>query len=206
MKSIKAISIVLITVFVFLLFPSLAFADDPPPPTFSLAVDTGISDDNISSNGQINVSSLESGATWEYSANSGANWDIGSGTSFILADGTYTAGTIQVRQTVDGSTSTAASNTDTIVIAQNQIENGDFQSGYAGFFSQYSLGNCVSEGTYDVVMRADYAHPSWVPAYDHTYNSSLGEYFVANGSLVPGFTVWQSTTPDYGRCRSCVPF
>ncbi|MCS0810862.1 hypothetical protein NX774_23330, partial [Massilia agilis] len=47
----------------------------------------------------------------------GAHWTSGSGTSFNLADGTYAAGVVQVRQTdVAGNLSTAGSNAAAITI------------------------------------------------------------------------------------------
>ncbi len=48
-------------------------------------------------NGQINVSGLETGATWQYSLNGGANWQNGSGASFTLSNGSY-GSEVQVRQ------------------------------------------------------------------------------------------------------------
>ncbi len=62
-------------------------ADITPPtaPTLTLAQDTGSSgSDNLTSNGQVNVAGLETGASWEYSTNGGTNWTAGSGSSFTL--------------------------------------------------------------------------------------------------------------------------
>lgn len=71
-----------------------------PTPTLSLDNDTGnITDDNVTSNGQVNVTGLEAGGTWEYSVNKGANWQTGSGDSFTLDKGSYADGDILVRQT-----------------------------------------------------------------------------------------------------------
>lgn len=57
------------------------------------------SNDGITSNGTINITGLETGATWEYSLNNGARWDLGSGTSFVVPVGTYATQYVQVRQT-----------------------------------------------------------------------------------------------------------
>ena len=62
----------------------------------SLAEDTGLADDGVTRNGTVNVSGIESGATWEYSLNGGTSWVKGSGSSFNLKDGQYT--NILVRQ------------------------------------------------------------------------------------------------------------
>ena len=78
-------------------------------PTLALANDTGSSDsDGITNNEQINVSGLQAGATWQYSTNAGSDWTTGSGTSFALDEGSYSANAIQVRQTdTAGNISTA---------------------------------------------------------------------------------------------------
>jgi large repetitive protein len=67
-------------------------------PVLTLAADTGSSaTDKITSNGTVNVTGLEAGATWAYSLNAGTTWTAGSGTSVALTgDG---AKAIIVRQT-----------------------------------------------------------------------------------------------------------
>ncbi len=69
-------------------------------PSVALASDTGTSQtDGITKVATVNVTGLETGATWQYSVN-GADWKNGTGTSFTLpADGTYDKGDVQVRQT-----------------------------------------------------------------------------------------------------------
>ncbi len=66
-------------------------------PTLSLAADTGSSStDNKTSNGQVNVFNLVSGATWQYSLD-GNNWILGSGSSFTVSgDGSKS---VSVKQT-----------------------------------------------------------------------------------------------------------
>lgn len=59
----------------------------PDTPTLALEVDSGASDsDGVTSSGQVNVSGLEDGATWEYSTDDGQTWNTGNGTSFTLQD------------------------------------------------------------------------------------------------------------------------
>src|SRR5690606_35365460 len=53
----------------------------PAAPTAVLANDTGITD-GITSDATVNVSGLESDATWEYSVDGGASWTSGTGSSF----------------------------------------------------------------------------------------------------------------------------
>ena len=137
MKQTKRILSVAIALLLLFSTSNIVFAADPPPaPTISLAVDTGLAGDNITGNGTMDVGNLEVGATWEYSINSGVNWIGGTGTTFVLPDGTYSAGMIQARQAVDGVYSDNVSNTSTIVVAQNQIYNGDFQLGDTGLYDR----------------------------------------------------------------------
>jgi hypothetical protein len=77
-------------------------------PTLSLASDTGFSNsDGITNNSTLNASRLEAGASWEYSADGGRSWTRGTGSSFLLASGSYSAGSILVRQIdLAGNTST----------------------------------------------------------------------------------------------------
>ncbi len=72
----------------------------PAAPGIALATDSGASSsDGITNLGTVNVTSLESGASWQYSTNAGTTFTTGTGTSFTLAAGTYAAGAIQVKQT-----------------------------------------------------------------------------------------------------------
>ena len=87
-------------------------------PTLALASDTGSSDsDGITNSEQINVSGLQAGATWQYSTNAGSNWTTGSGSSFAPSAGSYSANTIQVRQTdIAGNISTAGTHGQVLTI------------------------------------------------------------------------------------------
>ena len=64
---------------------SLSFTLDTvaAAPTIALAVDSGTPGDGITNVGTVNVSGLETGATWQYSVN-GAAFVTGAGTSFTL--------------------------------------------------------------------------------------------------------------------------
>ena len=200
----KIIAVMLIMVMLVSMFPVGVSAEgNPPAPTLALAEDTGVTTDYITSNGTVNIGNLQAEATWEYSINSGTSWNTGSGTSFVLSNGTYNAGTIQVHQTLNGNTSDAASNGNTIEIAKNQINNGDFQQGNTGFSTSYTYNkrdgsNLLDAGGYHVVNRAIDVHSSWTNAYDHTntvdedLTAATGKYFVANGSGDTTHVVWQS--------------
>ena len=69
-------------------------------PGVALASDTGASDtDQITSNGQVNVTLASDNDSWRYSTDGGSNWSTGSGTSFTLSAGSYAGGDVQVEQT-----------------------------------------------------------------------------------------------------------
>ncbi|MBL6831767.1 MAG: fibronectin type III domain-containing protein, partial [Pirellulales bacterium] len=86
-------------------------------PMLALANDTGpYSDDGITNNGLVDVSNLLTGADWEYSTNSGITWRTGTGTSFTLLPRTYAAGSVQVRQTLGGATSSPGTNAIDLVV------------------------------------------------------------------------------------------
>ncbi|MDO6673920.1 Ig-like domain-containing protein, partial [Cobetia amphilecti] len=82
----------------------------PDAPSLALTNDTNITDDGITSNGEVTVSGLETDATWEYSLDGGSTWDAGTGTTFTLEEGVYADGVVQIRQTdVAGNVSNEAS-------------------------------------------------------------------------------------------------
>ena len=73
----------------------------PLTPTVSLAnPDSGTAGDGVTNSGVVNVGQLlsSSGASWEYSIDSGLNWTTRTGSSFTLQDGVYAANQVQVRQ------------------------------------------------------------------------------------------------------------
>ncbi|MDH2422301.1 Ig-like domain-containing protein, partial [Cobetia litoralis] len=82
----------------------------PTNPALALTTDTNITDDGITSNGEVTVSGLEADASWEYSLDGGSNWIDGTGTTFTLGEGVYADGDVQIHQTdVAGNVSTEVS-------------------------------------------------------------------------------------------------
>ncbi len=82
----------------------------PAVPGLALAADTGASNtDRITSDGTILVSGVEQGASWQFSLNGGESWLNGTGSSFVVPDGTYPTGRVQVRQ-IDVAGNTSAAN------------------------------------------------------------------------------------------------
>ncbi|MBV2262926.1 MAG: cadherin domain-containing protein [Thauera sp.] len=76
-----------------------AFADQGPL-VVSLQTDTG-APDGISKDGTVRIDNVFAGASLEYRLSGAATWTkIPSGNSFILPEGQYTAGDVEVRQTL----------------------------------------------------------------------------------------------------------
>ncbi|MFM7028557.1 MAG: beta strand repeat-containing protein [Chakrabartia sp.] len=156
-------------------------------PSFQLTADNGPSaTDNISNNGQIDVSLSSSAVRWEYSVNGGA-WQAGSGTSFTLSEGTYAAGSIKVRQfDIAGNQSVAGTNaTYSIVIdktAPGQPLVSFTDTGTVG--DNYTGNNQIS-----VTLSADAAY------WDYSTNggtswtrggTATGTFTLADGSYTAG--------------------
>lgn len=98
----------------------------PAPPTLSLASDTGVSGDKITNDASFNISGLESGATWQYSLDSGTTWTNGSGGSVRLrglADGSKSiiARQIDVAGNVGSSSDAVSFTLDTITPAKPTV-------------------------------------------------------------------------------------
>ena len=87
-----------------------------PKPAIALSVDTGSSPtDGITSNGQVNVTGVAAGASWQYRY-AGGFWTAGNGTSFVMPNGSYPASDVQVRQIIEGFPSVPATNASLWVI------------------------------------------------------------------------------------------
>ena len=112
-------------------------------PALALASDTSVGQ-KVTSSGTVNVTGLESGATWEYSLNAGSTWTAGSGSSVALTgDGSKS---ITVRQTdTAGNLSTASSalafTLDTLVATPTLALNSDTGSSAADKISQSGVVN-----------------------------------------------------------------
>ncbi|AVV35248.1 hypothetical protein C8233_17875 [Halomonas sp. SF2003] len=81
-------------------------ATAPDAPILELVNDSNVDGDRVTNEGEVLVSGLEAGATWEYSVNGGTDWQAGTGNSFVLGEGVYATGDVQARQIdVAGNTS-----------------------------------------------------------------------------------------------------
>lgn len=89
-------------------------------PTLTLQDDSGIDGDFVTSNGQLNIGSLDSGGRWKYSLDGGASWTWGDSSDahlHLAANSSYAAGQIKVQQwTADNNYSAIVSNGSAIII------------------------------------------------------------------------------------------
>lgn len=149
------------------------------PPSFELASDTGVSDEDfITSSATVNVTLLggdEGAVSWNYSVDGGETWsadqDI-STTSFDLAENTtYQSGDILVTQTdAEGNTSAFAAN-DSAVIVDSLVDAPEFGL-------NADTGSSVSDGiTNDLVINVDLADDvsTWQYSLDNGANWLDGE-------------------------------
>jgi hypothetical protein len=78
------------------------------------------------------------------------------------------------------------------VAAQNLAVNGDFESGNAGFTSQYSFGDVSGPGTYNVGPNPSStpgAYSHWCNCSDHT--TGTGMMMIVNGANSASWPVWE---------------
>ncbi|MDP2282677.1 MAG: hypothetical protein Q8L06_00950, partial [Pseudohongiella sp.] len=79
----------------------------PAAPQLSLAIDSGVSDnDQVTNTVTINVSNLAANASWEFSVDGGRNWNPGSGDSFSIVE--PGSNTVLVRQSLPGTSPSSA--------------------------------------------------------------------------------------------------
>ncbi len=85
-------------------------------------------------------------------------------------------------------------------LGNNQIVNGDFESGNTGFTTSYVAGTggayglLTNEGTYTVTTSPSLAHTDFTSCQDHTPAPGT-QMMVVNGSGVPGTNVWCQNVP-----------
>lgn len=85
-------------------------------------------------------------------------------------------------------------------LGNNQIVNGDFESGNTGFTTDYvpgtggSYGLLTNEGTYAITTSPSLAHNDFTNCQDHTPAPGT-QMMVVNGSGIPGTNVWCQNVP-----------
>jgi hypothetical protein len=91
------------------------FTPSSPPPAPTITIE-GLAY-GVTNRGLVDVSGLQLGASWEYSTDSGSTWTAGTQSTFSLAQGTYAAGAVRVRQVNAAGPGTAAQNASTLTVA-----------------------------------------------------------------------------------------
>lgn len=85
-------------------------------------------------------------------------------------------------------------------LGNNQIVNGDFESGNTGFTTAYTVGTggtwglVSNPGTYAITTSPFLAHSNFTPCTDHTAAPGT-QMMVVNGAGTPGISVWCQTVP-----------
>lgn len=159
----------------------------PAAATLKLATDTGVSaTDGITNNGTINVTGLESGATWAYSTDGGKTWNVSTGTSFSLAEGTYAANQIQVKQTDTAGNTGAVSSIPTPIVVDKTAPAS------ASFSLVQDTGSNATDGVTnngDIKVAGIETGASWQYSIDSgkTWVAGTGTSFVlAEGTYTAG--------------------
>ncbi|SFC27888.1 choice-of-anchor U domain-containing protein [Massilia yuzhufengensis] len=155
-------------------------------PALALAADTGASAaDGISSAATVNVTLAADVAGWEYRSSSNGAWNVGSGTSFVLAEGSYAQGEVQVRQTdTAGNTSSAATNGAAIVIDLTVAAPGLALASDTG---SSAADGVSSAGTVSVSLAPDVASWEYRSSSVGAWSAGSGTSFVlAEGSYAQG--------------------
>ena len=86
------------------------------------------------------------------------------------------------------------------ILGNDQIVNGDFESGTTGFSTDYTLGSGGNWGllsnpsTYAITNSPNLVHDNFMACADHTPTPGT-QMLVVNGSGIPGTNVWCQTVP-----------
>ena len=155
-------------------------------PTFALRTDSGTSSsDKITSVGTVDVTLASDVASWRYSSDGGSSWTVGNATSFILAEGSYTAGAIKVEQTDwAGNVSTKAANASTIKIDQTAAAPSFALRSDTG---TSSTDGYSKNGAVDVSLASDVASWRYSSDYGNTWTTGSGTSFaLAEGKYGTG--------------------
>lgn len=77
----------------------------------------------------------------------------------------------------------------------NLVQNGDFEAGNTGFYSQYPYQANTAQ-SYDILSDPSTWNGAWSSFHDHTSGSETGNMMVVDGNIdLSSLVVWQQTTP-----------
>ncbi len=152
----------------------------PPATPGLIFTDTGAFDGSTSNN-VIEVSSIASDTTWQYSLDAGGSWTAGSGSSFTLPTNTsYAVGAVMVTQT-DATGNVSETATNAMRWSINYIDLSAVALGSGGFvingqclpdrfgWSVASAGDVNGDGVADLIIGAQFASPNDNPAAGRSY-------------------------------------
>ena len=150
-------------------------------PSLALATDSGAgagTSDFYTNSGVISVSGLEVGASWQYSTNGGSSWSASATASattgsFTLPQGSYGAGSIQVRQVDLAGNSSSAGTLVHPTLGGLRIQSG---TGSADTAPQVKV---LSDGSYVVLWQATTSDSQGSDVFLQRYSSNN----VATGAL-----------------------
>lgn len=140
---------------------------------------------SVGKEGLIQVGSLETGATWQYSTNGGNTWTKGNGDSFTLAAGFYGMGSVQVRQTdAAGNQSLAFKSTGTLVVDKTAPTVSAFSPADKGSGASVSdnitvtFSELIQRGSGSIVLK------NAAGAIVETFNAATSDHITISGKTL----------------------
>lgn len=176
---------------------SVSNANDVPTGVVNISGTVLVGQTLLASNDIRDEDGVGASVTYTWFASGG---QVGTGSSYALTQSDAGKIITVVASYADGTGNLeSVSSTPTSTVPYNLIVNGNFELGNVGFFSDYTYvtgSNTANESTYSVVNSSSQVHNAWtyLPYYDHTFNTSSGHYFVANGASNTTKAVWQTTS------------
>ncbi len=177
--------------------PTLTVDQTVQAPTMTLDNDTGVSaSDNLTRSGLVSISGLESGASWEYSLDSGWSWTPGYGNTLNLVPRVYRAETFQVRQT-----DLAGNLSDPTWLGRFEIDNESQRLTYLLFRDTGAADNdsYTQEGT--LLIQELEPGASWDYSLDSgsTWSPGVGDNFTVGEGTYPAETIQVRQTDPAGN-------
>ncbi|NBU29387.1 MAG: hypothetical protein EBS42_14600, partial [Caulobacteraceae bacterium] len=160
-----------------------------------LATDSGSSNsDGVTNVDTVNVSGVESNATWQYTTNGNATtptWTTGSGSTFTLAAGTYAIGDIRVRQTdlagnttVTPSQNVAAITVDVTAPAAPTFtlatDSGSSNSDGVTNVGTVNVSGVEANATWQYTSNGNATTPIWTTGTGSTFTLAAGTYAIGD--------------------------
>lgn len=134
----------------------IGHVDPIKPPIAKFLNDTGFSQvDNITHDGTITVTGIIADAVWSYSTDGGANLTTGTGSSFVLNQGTYAADQVQIKQ-LGTAGNTISSKMSSITITPDLIAKNDLTQTDPNYKVTQDLSNYNGAQTQNLISSNDH--------------------------------------------------